>query len=242
MLVIPAIDIKGGSCVRLLHGDPQQETVYSSDPVETAKRWVAFGAKRLHIVDLDGAFTGDLTNLDIARRIAEETGAFVQFGGGMRSLEAVQRVLSSGISRAIVGTALLTDSTWVELALREFAGRLMASVDARDGEVMVKGWQAGSGMKVPEVLSRIEKLGIREIVFTDIGKDGTLEGPNVAAIRSVLQSTRMAVYASGGISSVEDVTTLKALEPEGLRGCVIGKALYAGKISLPAAFAAASAQ
>ncbi len=237
MLIIPAIDIKGGSVVRLVHGDPKQETVYSTDPVEMAKRWVALGAQRLHVVDLDGAFTGHAANLDLVYRIKDAVNIVVQFGGGLRDPETVRKVLDRGIGRAIVGTAILKYPQWVKATLQEFPGRLMASVDAVNGEVMIEGWQADSGHALADVIRTIDQLGFREIVYTDIKQDGTLKGPNLASIEQVLGMTHMGVYASGGLSSIEDVKALKALEAKGLRGCILGKSLYAGKIQLPEALA-----
>lgn len=239
MLVVPAIDIKGGSVVRLVHGDPKQATVYSSDPVEMAQRWVSQGAQRLHVVDLDGAFTGHAANLDLVYRIKDAVNVVVQFGGGLRDPETVRRVLERGIGRAIVGTAILKYPQWIKAAVQEFPGRLMASVDAVNGEVMIEGWQADSGHTLTNVIKTIADLGIREIVYTDIQQDGTLKGPNLKSIEQVLGMSHMGVYASGGISSLDDVKALKALESKGLKGCILGKSLYAGKIALADALAVA---
>jgi phosphoribosylformimino-5-aminoimidazole carboxamide ribotide isomerase len=239
MLIIPAIDIKAGSVVRLTHGDPKQETVYSSDPVEMAKRWVAQGAQRLHVVDLDGAFTGHPANLDLVYRIKDAVNVVVEFGGGLRDPDTVKKVLDRGIGRAIVGTAILKYPQWIKTTLAEYPGRLMASLDAVNGEVMIEGWQADSGHTLADVIKTIDNLGFREIVYTDIKQDGTLKGPNVKSIGEVLAMTHMGVYASGGISSLDDLKALKALEAKGLKGAILGKSLYAGKINLPDALAIA---
>jgi len=229
MLIIPAIDLKGGRCVRLTHGDPNQETVYSADPVDAAKRWASLGAKRLHVVDLDAAL-GTGTNLEIAFKIKESVSCEVEFGGGLRDLAAVRRVLSRGIDKAIIGTALFTRPDWVKEAVSEFGDRLMAGVDAKDGEVRLQGWQAGSGVKMSAALGAVEAMGFRELIFTDISKDGALSGPNVDATRLVLQCAKLDVYASGGVTTLDDIETLKSLEPEGLKGCIVGKALYDGRL------------
>ena len=239
MLVIPAIDIKAGSVVRLIHGDPKQQTTYSSDPVEVAKQWVAQGAQRLHVVDLDGAFSGQAANLDLLFRIKDAVNVVVQFGGGLRDPESVRKVLEKGVGRAIVGTAILKYPQWIKSAIAEFPGRLMASLDAVNGEVMIEGWQAESGHSLAEAIKTIDNLGFREIVYTDIKQDGTLKGPNLKSIEAVLGMTHMGVYASGGISGLADIHALKSLEAKGLRGCILGKALYAGKVTLPEALAAA---
>lgn len=239
MLVIPAIDIRAGSVVRLIHGDPKQQTVYSTDPVEMAKHWVGLGAQRLHVVDLDGAFTGHAANLDLVNRIKDAVNIVVQFGGGLRDPETVRALLYKGIGRVIVGTAILKNPEWIKDIVREFPSRVMAAVDAVNGEVMIEGWQADSGHQLEDVIKTIDRLGIREIVYTDIKQDGTLKGPNFESIEKVLGMTHMGIYASGGLSSIADVKALKGLESKGLRGCILGKSLYAGKIQLPEALAVA---
>ncbi|MBI4397421.1 MAG: 1-(5-phosphoribosyl)-5-[(5-phosphoribosylamino)methylideneamino]imidazole-4-carboxamide isomerase [Elusimicrobia bacterium] len=230
MLIIPAIDIRGGRCVRLVHGDPNNETVYSADPIEVARGWHAKGAKRIHLVDLDAAL-GLGSNLDVIFDIKSSVPCEIQMGGGLRSLEILSRVMEKGIDRAIIGTALFKEPAWVAEALRKYKGRLLAGVDARHGEVKLEGWKEGSGLALPEALRRVEGMGFQELIFTDISKDGTLSGPNVEATRAVMKSSRMAVYASGGVSCLDDIKALKALEPEGLIGCIVGKALYDGRLS-----------
>lgn len=240
MLIIPAVDIKGGKCVRLIHGDPHRQTVYSEDPVEMARFWVSQGAARLHVVDLDGAL-GTGSNLELLRsiRTAVPPSCQIQVGGGLRSLEAVARLLDEGIDFVVLGTSLLENSDWVAQAVNRFSGRLMAAVDVWEGEVKVKGWQKGSGQAVPLVLRKIEAMGFSAVIFTDISRDGTLMGPAITSTKEVLGMTRMSVYASGGITSVQDILSLKVLEPEGLEGGVVGKALYDGRLSFTAALDAA---
>jgi phosphoribosylformimino-5-aminoimidazole carboxamide ribotide isomerase len=232
MIIIPAVDIKDGACVRLVHGDPSRETVYSSDPVEMAQQWVTQGAKRLHVVDLDAAFSRDTANLDVVYRIKKLVPCEIQMGGGLRDPEYLEEIMALGIDRAIIGTAIFKNPEWVEKAVRKFGHRLMAAVDVRDGEVRLEGWTTGSGMRLSEALTRIQNMGFSEMIFTDISRDGTLQGPSLDATRAVLKATPVAVYASGGISTLEDIRALKSLEPQGLKGCVVGKALYAGQFSL----------
>lgn len=231
MIIIPAIDIRDGKCVRLVRGDPKKETVYSDDPAEIAKRWAEQGATRIHVVDLDAAM-GKGNNLEALKRIKESVNIMIQFGGGLRTLETVWNVINMGVSRVVVGTAILRDPAWLKEAMEELGGRVMAAVDTKDGEVMVGGWLDGSGVKIPEALKRIEDIGFKEIIYTDIRRDGMLEGPNVEGLRGVLKLTKMSVYASGGISHLNDIQNLRALEKDGLKGAVVGKALYDRKFSL----------
>jgi phosphoribosylformimino-5-aminoimidazole carboxamide ribotide isomerase len=231
MIIVPAIDIREGKCVRLVRGDPKRETVYSDDPVEIAKRWTEQGAERIHVVDLDAAM-GKGSNVDALKRIKDAVNVTIQFGGGLRNLEAVWKVIQMGVGRVVLGTALLKDPSWIREAMEELGGRVMAAVDAKDGEVMVDGWQSGSGRKVEDVLKSIEEVGIQEIIYTDIKRDGMLEGPNVDGLRKVIRATKMAVYASGGISSLNDIKTLRGLEKDGLKGCIVGKALYDRRFTL----------
>ncbi len=238
MLVIPAVDIKDGECVRLLRGDLKHKTVYSSEPLKMAKEWEVQGAKRLHLVDLDGAMrTG--SNLDLILRIKNSVFCEVQMGGGLRSLDDVKRVLEKGIDRVVIGTAILKKPEWVQKAVDLFKDRIIAGVDSRHREVKLEGWKEGSGLLLPEVIRKIEAMGFQEIIFTDISRDGMMLGPNIPATRDVLKMTKMSVYASGGISGLDDIKSLKSLVPDGLKGCIVGKALYDGKMSFRGAVAAA---
>ncbi|MBI2119894.1 MAG: 1-(5-phosphoribosyl)-5-[(5-phosphoribosylamino)methylideneamino]imidazole-4-carboxamide isomerase [Elusimicrobia bacterium] len=230
MLIIPAVDIRAGSCVRLVRGDPNQSTIYSSDPIQMARRWVEEGAKRLHIIDLDGAWSGQPHHLEIAGKIKKEVGCEIQFGGGLREKEMVKRALDLGLDKLILGTAALDDLTWVKSALDWHADRLIVALDALNNHVTKEGWQEDIAFTVEEALAKMEALGFQETIFTDINKDGTLEGPNLEAIKKVVAKTRMHVYASGGVSCFKDVQALK--EIPGLKGVVIGKALYTGNVIL----------
>lgn len=236
MLLIPAVDIKGGLCVRLTHGDPSQETVYGADPVEMARRWESEGARRVHVVDLDAAF-GTGSNLEVIFKIKKALKCEVQMGGGLRSLDVVRRVMDQGLDRAVIGTAIFKEPAWVEEAVKKFGEKLVAGLDARDGEVKVQGWREGSGLQLANALMRVENLGFQEVVFTDISKDGALGGPAMDATRQVIKTTRLGVYASGGVTTLEDLKALKNLEREGLRGCIVGKALYDGRFQLKDALA-----
>jgi len=238
MIVIPAIDLKGGLCVRLFQGNPDRATVYSDNPVEMAVQWSEKGAERIHVVNLDGALGVENKNAEILYDIKEAVKVVVQFGGGLRDLPSVRKVLERGVDRAIIGTAIFKDPLWVKEALREYPGRLLASLDALNGQVMWEGWRSGSGRGIKETIDQIEGLGFQEIIFTDISRDGALEGPNLESLQEVLGHTRMAVYASGGITCLEDIKALHSLETDKLRGCIVGKALYDGRLKLEEAIEA----
>lgn len=230
MFIIPAVDIRAGSCVRLVQGDPNQQTIYSSDPVEMAKRWAHKGARRIHVIDLDGAMTGQPHHLEMAVKMKWETDCEIQFGGGLRDKEIVKKALKMGIDKLILGTAALEELPWVKSALDWHAERLMVSIDAQENQVMIEGWKEDIPLTVEQALKEMESLGFAETIYTDVARDGTLQGPNLDSIQEVVSKSRMGVYVSGGISSIEDLKKLKLIP--GLKGAIIGKALYAGKISL----------
>lgn len=232
MIIIPAIDLRDGKCVRLRHGNTQEETIYSDDPVAMAKKWVEAGAQRLHIVDLDGALTGNMKNLAWVIRIKRETGAVVQMGGGIRTMQAIEKILEAGIDRVILGTLIVEEAGLAKTAFDKFKDRVMVALDVNNGMVAIHGWKDDSGFPLADTLSIVEKLGCREMIFTDINRDGTLEGVNLKAVQDVMQKTKMAVYASGGVSSLEDVSSLKRIKSP---GCIVGKAIYEGKLDLSAA-------
>ena len=217
--------------MRLVRGDPKKETVYSDDPAEIARRWEAQGASRIHVVDLDAAL-GNGENLEALKRIKDAVTIMIQFGGGVRTLEMLWKVINIGISRVVIGTAILKDPSWLKEAMEELGGRVMAGLDAKDGEVMVSGWKDGSGVKTEDAVKLIEDMGFRELIYTDIKRDGMLEGPNIEAIRGVLRLTKMSVYASGGISKITDIQALRGLGKDGLKGAIVGKALYDRRFTL----------
>jgi len=230
MLVIPAVDLKGGKCVRLVQGDKARETVFSDDPVSMALRWQEQGAKYLHVVDLDGAFEGMPKNLDIALRIAKAVKIPVELGGGLRTEHAVRQALSGGLDRIILGTKALSSPHWLQEMCGKFPGRIVVGIDARDGMVAVEGWVAVSKTSAIEFAQQVAKMKPRAIIFTDISKDGMMAGPNVESTRGLAEAVDVPVIASGGVSSLDHVRALSQLPLEGM---IIGKALYTGAIALP---------
>lgn len=232
MIVIPAIDLKDGRCVRLYQGKADQETVYSNDPVETALRWQSLGAKMLHVVDLDGAFEGRPKNLPVVAEIASALDIPIQMGGGIRNLPAIEEILSLGIARVILGTVAVHDRALVMEACRRFgADRVLVGIDARAGQVAVQGWVESTGENALDMARQMKGLGVQEIVFTEITRDGTLEGPAFDALERMC-STGLRVIASGGVASLDDLRHLLSLADKGLSGVIIGKALYTGAIDL----------
>ncbi len=241
MLVIPAIDLQGGKCVRLRQGRAEDATVYSSDPVAMAQHWVRQGAAWLHVVDLDGAFQGRPAHLDVIARIAAAIPIPVEVGGGLRSAEAVQQVLDCGVARAIVGTrALQAPATLAEWVAR-FGARLAVGIDARDGFVQVQGWVETTTTRALDLAGRMEALGVATLIYTDTATDGMLQGPNLAAMDALCRAVRCAVIASGGVTHPADVAALARLGHPHLAGCIVGKALYEGAATLPELTAAARA-
>jgi phosphoribosylformimino-5-aminoimidazole carboxamide ribotide isomerase len=229
VIIIPAIDLRNGKCVRLRHGNTTEETVYSDDPVAMAERWIAAGAKRLHVVDLDGAFSGEPKNLEWVMRIKRKTKATIQMGGGLRTLEAIHGVLKAGIDKVILGSIIVEEAGLAKQAFDAFRGQIMVALDVKNDQVAIHGWKDNSGFPLAETLSIVEKLGGQDVIFTDIGRDGTLEGVNLNAVKDVMKKTKMNVYASGGVSSLEDITKLKSINSP---GCIVGKAIYEGKVDL----------
>lgn len=238
MLVIPAIDLLGGRCVRLTKGRYDEETVYSEDPVAVARDWVRQGARRLHVVDLDGAREGRPVHLDAVREIAAAAGVPVQLGGGLRSLDDVAAALAAGADRVLLGTRAVVDPAFLGEAAGRFPGRVLVSLDVRAGRVAVAGWLQTSPLTLDAALDRLSALDLREVVVTDVERDGTLAGVNPDLVRQAARRG-FRVIAAGGVSTLDDIRALRALEPEGLVGVIAGKALYAGTLSLPEALAAA---
>jgi len=241
MLVIPAIDLSQGQVVRLARGDMKKKTVYSDDPVATARRWADAGAQLLHVVDLDGAVSGKLANLDAVAEIIAAIDVPVELGGGLRTLDDVREVLDIGVRYAIMGTAALRMRTRSELeaALVQFGDRIIVGIDARNGKVAFEGWTEGSDIDAVHLSQQMELLGVQRLICTDIATDGMLTGPNLAAMRQFCQAVDIPIVASGGVSSVQDVKALRELAPLGLLGCIVGRALYTGDLALPEAIAAA---
>lgn len=237
MVIIPAVDLLGGRVVRLTQGDPEKETVYSDNPVEVAKRWEALGAQRLHVVDLDGAFKGVPCQLDLVERIASSVKIPIQVGGGIRSLEALQEVFQRGAALAVLGTSAVLDRRFFEEASTCYPRQIILAIDAKDGNVAVKGWAEATSRPAVELIHEVAHLPLAAILYTDILRDGTLEGPNLEALKAMARTSRHPLIASGGISSLEDVRTVAAVQ--GVMGIIIGKALYSGAVLLQEAIAAA---
>lgn len=237
MIPYPAIDLKNGQCVRLVRGDMGQATVFNDDPADQARAFAAAGFERLHLVDLDGAVEGSPINGDAVRGILAATTVPVQLGGGIRDMAAIERWLEAGIARVILGTVALTDPALVIGACKAFPGRIAVGIDARGGQVAVKGWTETTSMKAIELALRFEDAGVAAIVFTDIDRDGAMGGVNVDATVDLAFALSTPVIASGGVSSLDDLRALKAEESAGIEGVIIGRALYNGEIDPAAALA-----
>jgi phosphoribosylformimino-5-aminoimidazole carboxamide ribotide isomerase len=242
VLIIPAIDLKDGRCVRLKRGDMSTATVFSEDPVAMARHWAAQGAKRLHIVDLNGAIAGRPKNEKVIRSIVAAVGEAVpiQLGGGIRDLDAIESYLDAGIHYVVIGTAAVKNPGFLSDACYAFPGHVIAGLDAKDGKVAVEGWSKLTGHDVVDLARKFEEYGVEAIIYTDIGRDGMMSGVNVEATLRLAQQLKTPVIASGGLNSLEDVETVcEKLVPEGVIGVIAGRALYEGKIDLKKAQAAA---
>ncbi|MBH0192831.1 MAG: 1-(5-phosphoribosyl)-5-[(5-phosphoribosylamino)methylideneamino]imidazole-4-carboxamide isomerase [Nitrospira sp.] len=237
MLVIPAIDLKDGRCVRLRQGDMAAETVYSEDVPAVARTWQEGGASLIHVVDLNGAIDGEPRNLSQIETVLKTVKVKVQIGGGIRTIETVRRYLQAGVSRVVLGTAALTDRAFLEQACREFPGQILLGLDARDGKVAVKGWTSVSDTRAIDLLKEVDGLAIGAVIYTDIARDGMLNGPNLPALKEVAAASSFPVIASGGISRVEDLLAVRALGPR-IEGAIVGKALYDGKLDYRSAVTA----
>ncbi len=240
MIIFPAIDLKDGQCVRLIQGRAEAKTVYSNSPAQVAASYEKQGAGYLHIVDLDGAFTGSPQNAAAIEAIAASINIPFQVGGGLRSVDDVQRVLDRGADRAIVGTRAVKSPDFIKELLDRFgAERIVLGIDAREGMVAIEGWIETSALSALEFGDSMKRLGVATCVFTDISRDGLLSGPNLESTRQMAERTGLEIIASGGVSSPQNIKDLKAIEPFGVVGAIIGKALYDGKINLSQALQAA---
>ncbi len=238
MIIIPAVDIINGQCVRLKQGDYAQKVVYDTDPVAVVRRFAEQGAELIHMVDLDGAKAGEPRNLDTVVKAAASVSVPVELGGGIRSLDTVRKVLDGGVDRVILGTAVLANPRWLADAVQEYGRRIVVGIDARDGQVAVQGWLETSGTDALTLAETMKSVGVQEIIYTDIARDGMLQGPNLQGLERMAQSG-LKVVASGGISSLTDISAVRQLEPQGVYAAIIGRALYTGDIDLRAAIAAA---
>jgi phosphoribosylformimino-5-aminoimidazole carboxamide ribotide isomerase len=233
MLLIPAIDLKDGKCVRLRQGRMEDDTVFSDDPVAVADRWVAEGAQRLHIVDLNGAFAGRPVNADAIRRIAEAHPDIpIQVGGGIRDDDAIELYLEIGVSFVILGTNAVNVPHFVGDACSEFPGHIMVGLDARDGKVAIDGWSKLSNHDVIDIAQRFEREGVEAIIYTDISRDGMMTGVNIDATVNLARAINIPVIASGGVARLEDIRRLCAVANEGIMGAIVGRALYEGELDL----------
>jgi phosphoribosylformimino-5-aminoimidazole carboxamide ribotide isomerase len=240
MLVIPAIDLKDGNCVRLVQGKKEAVTVYSDNPANTAKRWESCGAELLHIVDLDGAFSGNQKNFDAITKIRKSVRLMLQVGGGIRNIGNLMKLFSAGIDRIIIGTAVIEDPEFLTYSCKKYPGRILIGIDARDGMVAIRGWEEVTSINAKELAKRLEVVGIAGIIYTDINRDGMLTGPNVEATREMVETVRIPVIASGGISGMEDIK--KLMEIKNLWGMITGKAIYSGALDLRGAIQLAGGQ
>lgn len=230
MIVIPAIDLKDGECVRLVQGRADELSVVADDPVETALRWQSAGASLLHVIDLDGAFEGKPRNLPVVAEIVRALSIPVQMGGGMRSLEGLRAVLDVGVQRVILGTVAVEQPSLVRQAVQEFGERVVVGIDAQEGQVAVRGWVEGTELNAVELAERVRDDGIVEIIFTDISRDGTLWGPNLESLARMTGVPGLSVIAAGGVASLADLLAIKAIP--GVKGAIVGKALYSGHVDL----------
>ena len=229
MILFPAIDIRGGKCVRLIQGDYSQEIIYNDSPTAMAKEWEEQGAAYIHVVDLDGAKTGDSLNKEAIQAIAGSVSIPVQVGGGIRSMEIIEAHIAAGVSRVIIGTAAIQDQQFLRDAVAKYGDKIAVSIDARNGFVATDGWTKTSDVKAVDLLKELETIGVKTVVYTDILKDGMLQGPNFVELEMMDKASSIDIIASGGVSTEEDIVQLRELN---LYGAIIGKALYEGKLSL----------
>lgn len=229
MIIYPAIDIKEGRCVRLLQGKFNEVTVYGDDPVQMAQNWISCGATWLHIVDLDGARNEHSNNRSIILDIVNKFSVSVQTGGGIRTMEDIEQMIDAGVSRVILGTAAVRNPQLVSEALAKYSDSIAVGIDAKDGKVAIEGWEQVSDYSAVDFAKKVEQLGCRVIIYTDIDTDGTLAGPNLKAMKEMIDNVNMEVIASGGVSSLQDLRNLKEI---GAAGAITGKAIYTGAIDL----------
>lgn len=241
LIIFPAIDLKSGQVVRLAEGDMDRATIYGDDPAHQAALFAAAGADHLHVVDLDGAFAGASVNGDAAAAIVARFPGKVQLGGGIRDRAAVERWLALGVERVVIGTAALEDPDLVRGAARDFPGRIVVAVDARDGMVATRGWADVSDVSVADLARRFEDAGVAALLFTDVGRDGLLKGCNVEATAALARAVSLPVIASGGVAGIADVEALAPLAFQGIEGVVTGRALYDGRLDLAEAIRVAGA-
>lgn len=232
MIIIPAVDIKDGKCVRLLQGNMNDETVFYDSPVTAARKWEEMGAQLLHIVDINGAITGSLQNVKFIEEIISAINIPIQVGGGIRTIEAVESYLTLGVKRVIIGTSAVKDASFIKDVCKEYHDRIIIGIDAKDGMAAMQGWVETSERTAEDCIKEFEGTGVAGIVYTDISRDGMMKGPNIEGIKRIAKLVDIPVIASGGIAGIEDIKKIINLEQYGVCGMIIGKALYTGAISL----------
>ncbi|AME04590.1 1-(5-phosphoribosyl)-5-[(5-phosphoribosylamino)methylideneamino]imidazole-4-carboxamide isomerase [Selenomonas sp. oral taxon 136] len=238
MLILPAIDLRGGNCVRLIKGDFKQETIYSEHPEETALRWEGEDAEFLHVVDLDGALAGEPQNMDAIKRILQAVTIPIEVGGGIRSMESIDRLLSIGVSRVILGSVAVHKEELVQEACSTYGNRIVVGIDAKKGIVATDGWEKSGGISAVELAKKLGAFGLETIIYTDISRDGTLSGVNVTEAAHLARASGIKVIASGGVKSISDIEELKKRECDGIIGVIVGKSIYEGTLSLIEAISA----
>lgn len=232
MIIFPAIDIRGGKCVRLTEGRFDKETIFADNPADMAERWAEQGAEFLHVVDLDGALAGKSVNLDIVKNIVKTVNIPVQLGGGIRTLDNIEQILETGVNRVILGSIAVRQPELVEQACRLYSDKIVVGIDARDGQVAVDGWGVSGGIRASELAKKMADVGVERIIYTDISRDGTLAGVNIAATGDLAKLAGIKVIASGGVSSLDDIYAVKAAYGDGVEGVIVGKAIYTGSVNL----------
>ena len=237
MVIFPAIDIRGGKCVRLFKGDFAQETVCSDKPEEMAAKWEAQGGKFLHLVDLDGALAGKSVNLDVVKTIVDTVRIPVELGGGIRTMENIDEVLSLGVQRVILGSVAVKNPALVKEACQKYGDRVVVGIDAKDGIVAVDGWGVSGDVEVTVLAKEMAKAGVKTIIYTDISRDGTLSGVNVEATARLARESGVKIVASGGVKSLDDIEALLPYEKDGIEGVIVGKSIYTGSLDLQEAIA-----
>ena len=230
MIIIPAVDLKDGKCVRLLQGREDQVTVYSDAPVEMAKQWADYGVSLLHIVDLDGAFSGTQSNFPIIEAIKKQVAVDIEVGGGIRDLPTIEKLVTIGVDRVIIGTMAVKNPDSFKQACEKYPGKIISGIDARDGKVAIKGWIEGTDKEAVEFGRKMQQSGAAAVIYTDISRDGMLTGPNIEATAKMVESLAIPVIASGGVSSIDDIKALMTIK--GLYGSITGKAIYSGTLDL----------
>jgi len=232
MLIIPAIDLRNGLVVRLFQGKFSSEKVYSHDPIKVAKHWAEQGAQFLHVVDLDGASSGRLKNLSVVKEIVHKVGVPLEFGGGVRSMEIISELLGLGVQRVVLGTRAVNDAQFLKKAWKKFGEKIIVSIDVLGTKVLTQGWNSSASKTILDLAEELKEVGFKQLIYTDISKDGALSGPNIKGIKELLRETGLNLIASGGVSNLEDLLKLRKLEKQGVIGAIVGKALYEGRFTL----------